>query len=740
MRAIVKYVIFLFWILYLSGLVRAQNYLWPTNASQHLTSSFCEYRPGHYHSAIDIKTWGQVGYPIYAIDDGIISRIRVSPFGYGKVIYIRLNDGRYAVYAHLKKFPQVIEKALRQEQIRRERYTITWKPEHWPVKKGQIIGYTGETGIGVPHLHFEIRDANHRPLNPLKFYDVVEDNISPVIRSLMVIPLHADSRVNGTFKPQRFALFKSKNGVFRVKGKIKVNGPVGLAIRGYDQADGVYNKFAFYETLLHVNQKPKYHIRYDRLNFDDTRLIDIEIHYPTRIHTRQVYHKLYIEKHNILDFFDRSLGDGIIQASGKNIPIEITVRDFDGNTSELKTTLIANGVKPARTKLITAYKNHIYAKLELPDSLKSLQFFSSTSGKKWSPIDHFELIDRQFFGNRQNMIAKIPAVSKTHDYLRTTLETDKGESISTVTALTGNPHPHIMFNLTNMGKYLLLQFDGISDRPDLNLQLQTEQKTWQIKPYIYNQGFEYVLRPHNISTGPFRIKLHTTSNNLVDTSFAVYRFTPGQADTLQLFDEHLLCLSNRKSLYDTLFIQAQKQLPQTKEETELLSAAYQLTPRDRILRNGISVGLKYDAGSYRHSQIGLYKMDENNKLHMASRSIDSTRSLAWGKTRNLGTFVVATDTVKPVLEIKRPYAGQVLTQLKSIRFYAVDELSGIGSDQNIDIRINGKFIIPEWDPEKDIITGRPHFDLQSGDHQIVIRVKDRAGNQNKKSFTIRIAE
>ena len=42
----------------------------------------------------------------------------------------------------------------------------------WPdgrVKKGDIIGYSGSTGIGTPHLHFEIRNANEQPLNPLAF-------------------------------------------------------------------------------------------------------------------------------------------------------------------------------------------------------------------------------------------------------------------------------------------------------------------------------------------------------------------------------------------------------------------------------------------------------------------------------------------------------------------------------------------------------------------------------------------
>ncbi|UCE08247.1 MAG: M23 family peptidase, partial [bacterium] len=86
---------------FFSSIGFAQDYLWPTDASQYLTSSFAEYRPGHFHAGIDIKTWGRIGHKVFAIRDGYIMRIGVSPFGYGKVLYQKLDTGVIAVYAHL---------------------------------------------------------------------------------------------------------------------------------------------------------------------------------------------------------------------------------------------------------------------------------------------------------------------------------------------------------------------------------------------------------------------------------------------------------------------------------------------------------------------------------------------------------------------------------------------------------------------------------------------------------------
>ncbi|SVE28435.1 uncharacterized protein METZ01_LOCUS481289, partial [marine metagenome] len=91
-------------ILLLLCLSFSQDYLWPVQAKKELTAVFGEERPGRYHTGIDVRTFGEIGYKLIAIDDGYISRIRTSSKGYGKTIYLKLNDGKTAVYAHLDHF------------------------------------------------------------------------------------------------------------------------------------------------------------------------------------------------------------------------------------------------------------------------------------------------------------------------------------------------------------------------------------------------------------------------------------------------------------------------------------------------------------------------------------------------------------------------------------------------------------------------------------------------------------
>ena len=138
--------------------INAQEYRWPTDASNYMTSSFCEFRPRHYHAAIDIKTWQKSGYKIFAVQDAYVYRLRISASGYGKAVYIKLRDGNIAVYAHLSGFSPALQAYADSIRIARQNNILDIFPDpgRFRVRRGDYLGNTGATGIGVPHLHFEI--------------------------------------------------------------------------------------------------------------------------------------------------------------------------------------------------------------------------------------------------------------------------------------------------------------------------------------------------------------------------------------------------------------------------------------------------------------------------------------------------------------------------------------------------------------------------------------------------------
>ena len=94
----------------------AQDYSDPLNFRMLLSGTFGELRGNHFHAGIDIKTEGVEGQKVYSIADGYISRIKVSTWGYGKVLYITHPEtGHTSVYAHLQSFSAKIDSIVKKK-------------------------------------------------------------------------------------------------------------------------------------------------------------------------------------------------------------------------------------------------------------------------------------------------------------------------------------------------------------------------------------------------------------------------------------------------------------------------------------------------------------------------------------------------------------------------------------------------------------------------------------------------
>lgn len=318
---------------------QSQDYIWPTNASQHLTSTFGETRSGHFHSGLDIKTWGREGYKVFAAKDGIVYRLGVSVEGYGKVIYLKHNDGTYTVYAHLQRMNRELQAYV--DSVRMSDYSFETElyiqEKNIRVSQGDVIGYTGSTGVGPPHLHFEIRDSTDTPVNALLSNLTVKDNIAPTFSALLVFPLSKYTTIRGSRFPQLY--YPSKKVTDEVDfGVIEANGAIGLSISTYDESNEVTNKYAVYELGLISEGDTLFYERLDKFRFDEDNVMFTD-RLPAFGATRRSYQTLFKKDGPKNPFYIIVDPRTNLHPSDSLVSYTIFAKDYYGNESRANLTL-----------------------------------------------------------------------------------------------------------------------------------------------------------------------------------------------------------------------------------------------------------------------------------------------------------------------------------------------------------------------------------------------------------------
>jgi len=729
---------FLFIIWLVSGYLQAQNYLWPTNASPYLSSSFCEYRPGHFHSAIDVKTWNREGYKCFAVADGKIDHIRISPFGGGKALYIRLNDGHIAVYFHLSRFPKRLEREIRKQQLLQKKFAIEWWPKNYSVKKGQLVAFTGQSGIGVPHLHFEIRDSANHPLNPLQFYPQVKDNIAPTLQELLIIPQNERSRAGFSFLPKTIKLIKHKGNRYTLTEPIYARGDIGLAIKGFDRASSVYNKLNFYEARLSLDNKPIFHLAYKQLSFSKTAQADLEVYFPERQITGKQFHKLYIDPYNTLDFYDPTLGNGKIPVGDKIQNFSIEVKDFKGNTSTIKGKIVPFRPRSGTLQQVAKLNTSAFIRLSLPDSLKFIRFSSGQSITKLFPVTYFEIIDRKPNPAGETALIKLTLHSADDYLLQTSYQKGALPPVTSIARLDDQSllNDTIKTRLINRGKNLVLQIENLDPTANILFKAGDSANFYTRQLTVLNNRAELVIPAHDVP-GPWHFYLSQSDSIVLDTLASYYPLFPQKRQSYSFYNDSIQILSD-KTPYDSLLFSISRKNAGGEYALPVSGPVYDFGPKDHILKKRIKIRFKADPLFMDGKHTGIYQLNADNHLRYNGGSYDSLTHYITLRSKTFGRFIVAADTVPPLVKMLSPKPDKSYRRFPAIRFSAIDSVSGIGDPENITVYLDDQFIISEWDPERKLVTARPDFSVKKGLHTLRINVRDQSGNQTRRVVDFRI--
>jgi hypothetical protein len=268
----------------------------PLDVPISLAANFGELRPNHYHMGLDIRTQHRENLPVFAAAEGYVARISIEPGGFGQAIYINHPNGYTTVYGHLNKFFPALAAWVHQEQYRRQSWPVYLEipPALFPVKKGDLIAYSGSTGGSQgPHLHFEIRrTAGDINLNPLLFGLPVPDHTAPDITKLawydrdlgiydqspQIVPVHPEgphaARGPAALAYKSYAITPSLLLVHTTR--------ISFALSAFDTQTGSTNPNGIFEADLFEDDQPVIGFRMDKISYDNTRNINAHIDYKTR--------------------------------------------------------------------------------------------------------------------------------------------------------------------------------------------------------------------------------------------------------------------------------------------------------------------------------------------------------------------------------------------------------------------------------------------------------------------------
>ena len=676
----------------------AQQVAWPTDASRLMTSSFGEFRPGHFHAGIDVKTWGQEGYRVFAVEDGSIINVRVSPYGYGKVIYHQLDDGHTVVYAHLSNFAPFLDRIVQSEQIRRKRYAIqkTFKPRMITVGKGELIGFTGSSGSGVPHLHFEVRDSLGWPLNPLSFNYDLEDLTPPTLEAVGISPLSFGSQVDGDFIPKVFSLRRLRRDRYILDRVVKVWGKLGISLSAYDQTDGAWNRFAPFRIRLTIDDKPHFCVTYDRFSYEHTRQVDLDRDYRLRIWGKGLFQNLYREEGNTLSFYDPD-----VQNAG---------------------ILFTENVKG----------NSVYAE---PDLLLG----SEDTENLFAPGDHvFRIEVFDYYGNCSEARGVLRLMPMETSWPFEEVGSMNGGNGTTVSEKKSDVEMNKHF-FEEFIHYRVIDPENSGAIPNLFVELNSWERTSiPLFPQSHEQfvGVYPVERgSEGLLTSELRYFTREGTESVVRDTVQIFEITPEKGGVIYSPDGRSRVVFSRGSSYTRFagFCRIERvNLPNGVEKWQ-----YRFFPNDIPLKKSARVYIDTRETVGMKNKLGIYTVNGEGRSSFVGNGWKGGDLTAW--IGNLGAYTVLQDTVPPLLTFIEPQPEAIITDTKPrIVIGFEDTLSGLYGERNYSVMLDGKPLIVEYVPSKDVGVCRVDESLIPGPHVLEVSIRDRAGNviRRRNHFTV----
>lgn len=720
---------------------------WPLRGNIDLSNGFGDYRDGRFHTGLDLRTGGVVGLPVYSPVDGYVWRLKLSYVGYGKGLYIKGTDGFVYVFGHLSAFTPAMDTVIKCAQYRAERYSVDLilPADSLPVKKGSVVAYSGESGAGAPHLHFEKRLTDEYPLNPQTHGFSLPDQVRPALSRIGFQQTDDHSLfVNGQRKwfmpvrPGRGA------GKFVLDSVPYFSAPFGILIDGDDRtrADGMKQAIPF--LRLEIDGRLMYESRFDTLSFATGKSVYFEYDFEQASDGDKSVRRLF---HLPFNAFSGSRGingsDGVIGLPSIDIgrhKARVVAEDSYGNTSELSFDFLVGPSGPVLPldSVMRAGTDTVRFFFSADPGYAALGIDSTNviinSADKWVPtpgIAPKRLSDRKF-------MVEVVASGNRAAVLSLTNHSRFGSWITDepFNGLTSGFSKTIKIEHKIVEDGLIVTFRatgqfGSMHRLDL---YGPGGHLGSVHParYFDMNNYRFFVQPlpeyAAVDSLVNIMESFSTSQPFASAPCRIWSLGNDEADTIQI-DTLCRMIVEKADLFGPRFVELQKLTLPNRGKYKMVTDAYKLVPDEFPTRGEIDLRFVLNIPNSMNYRGGICRFDfKNEKWQWRPDNVFSNNVLT-ASSASGGVFSAIFDLSAPMISDLSIKAREVIANNRPLlRLNVRDTLSGIADDKSFDIRIDRKWMIPEYDPESGICTFQPPEPLPNGEHHLAIKVTDRAGN------------
>lgn len=741
-----------------SSIAYAAGPIWPLKIPVDFASGYGDYRKDRFHAGFDLRTGGAIGQPVYAPSDGYISRIKMSYFGYGKGLYMVGSDGRMYVFGHLSGFNPGLDSLVTFAQFAAKRYYVelNFPQDSIPVKQGQLLAFSGQTGAGAPHLHFEARTLDNHPINPLTHGFSVKDKFRPTFTRIGFQLTDEQSFFAGGERERFYSVREAKKGQYVLDSIPYLNRPTGVLADCFDRLNASGMKLAVYDLSLIVDDTTSYQATIDTLSFESGGAADAVYDYVQAAGGKDDTRRLFLSRETDPTFPGvRKTGAdrGVLGLKGMAIgrhTARIRAIDALGNSSELAfkfywgpqgSVLPLDSMVPVNDSVTQYYFTPVadYKKLNIDSVTVFLnrgKLWGATpdARNKWLPTGQLLVT---ISGNYVDLAA-MRLVFTTRDKSRFADPLFNGYQARSPQRLT------IDYKITEDG-FMVTAALATRRASRCRLELYYQGKllgTELPKTFVNMDVAQWIVPPLPQYARIDRIGVATSEDTLLkaDMLDSLNIGIVGLSDSTVLEADSMFSVLFLKSdVYAPRFVAVKRTRIGNRDALHLASEHYQVFPEVFVLRSPFKIRLRPIKHVPGVEFARLYRLDgEHNRWQWITER--ATPDTLHGTSRMGGSFASVVDYDPPTISDVNPqHELTVLKNFDKIRFKVADNLAGFEDDRNFTVKVDGAWQIPEFDPETGLCEVRILKALATGEHHLSIEVRDRVGHEGQQYLRFKVS-